>query len=276
MDIDTQQILDMAVPVAKALFLAIFIFIVGNAVSKLFHKWVQSGMEKRGIDAALSRFLGQMLRYTVLAATVIAALGVVGIETTSFIALLGSAGLAVGLALQGSLANFAAGVMILFFRPFTLGDVITGAGHTGKVVEIGMFATTLHTPDNMKIIVPNSALTGSSIINVTTLGTRRISVDVGVEYGADLHQVQTVLLAAANRCTHALSDPPPSVAFVNLGASSLDMTVFAWCDSPKWLDLKHELRVAVYDDLNAAGIEIPFSQIVVHAAPGDDAAQTAA
>lgn len=266
MEFDTAQIIEMALPIAKALFLAIFIFIVGNTFSKMFHRLTQNGLEKKGVDAALSRFLGQMVRYTVLAATVIAALGVVGIETTSFIALLGSAGLAVGLALQGSLANFAAGVMILFFRPFTLGDVITAGGHTGGVVDIGLFATTLHTPDNMKIIVPNSAITGGSIVNITTLGTRRISVDVGVEYGADLEKVQGILQKAAERCSLALDDPAPAVVFGNLGASSLDFSVFAWCKSSDHLGLRHELRCNVYDDLNAAGIEIPFSQIVVHQA----------
>lgn len=273
MTLDPQQILTMAVPVAKALVLAVLIFVVGNAFAKMLHRLTQAGLEKRKVDAALSRFLGQMVRYLVLAATVIAALGVLGIETTSFVALLGSAGLAVGLALQGSLGNFAAGVMILFFRPFTLGDVITAGGHTGGVVDIGLFATTLHTPDNMKIIIPNSAITSGSIVNITTLGTRRMSVDVGVEYGADLAQVQAVLQSSAQRCTKAIQDPAPAVAFVNLGGSSLDFRVFAWCNSADGLDLLHQLRCNVYDDLNAAGIDIPFSQIVVHQAePVVDAA----
>ncbi|RME24584.1 MAG: mechanosensitive ion channel family protein [Deltaproteobacteria bacterium] len=265
-NIDLNQINALVVPIAKAIVLAVIIFVIGNSLAKTLHRVTQSRLEGRGVDAALSRFLGQMVRYGVFAATVISALGVLGIETTSFVAILGSAGIAVGLALQGSLANFAAGVMILFFRPFTLGDVITAGGHTGKVVDIGLFATTLHTPDNMKIIVPNGAITGGSITNITTLGTRRISVDVGVAYGADLQQVQQVLQKAAERCTRALKDPAPAVAFVNLGASSLDFTVFAWCRSADWLDLMHELRCNVYDDLNNAGIEIPFNQIVVHQA----------
>lgn len=265
--LDTQQILDLTVPLARSLFLAILIFVVGHQVAKLLHRLTQSGLERRGVDGALARFLGTMVRYGIFAATVIAALGVVGIETTSFVALLGSAGLAVGLALQGSLSNFAAGVMILFFRPFTLDDAITVAGHTGKVVDIGLFATTLHTPDNHKIIVPNSSITGGSIVNLTTLGTRRVTVDVGVEYGADLKKVQEILEAAARRCSFALQDPPVAVAFVGLGASSLDFKVFAWGASADFLALSHELRCHVYDDLNAAGIEIPFSQVVVHQAP---------
>lgn len=266
LELDLAQVLELALPVAKSLFLAILIFVIGNSLSKVFHRAAQSGLEKRGVDAALARFLGQIARYAVFAAAVIAALGVLGIETTSFVALLGSAGIAVGLALQGSLSNFAAGVMILFFRPFTLDDVITAGGHTGQVVEIGLFATTMVTPDNHKIIVPNGAVTGGSIVNFTTLGKRRISVNVGVHYGADLARVQEVLLGAARRCRAALQDPAPAVAFANLGGSSLDFTVFAWASSGQWLDLTHELRCAIYDDLNAAGIEIPFQQIVVHQA----------
>ena len=267
MEIDPQQILDMAVPLAKALFLAILIFMLGRWASKMLQRAAVAGMEKRGVDGALSRFLGQLARYSVLATTAIAALGVLGIETSSFVALLGTAGLAVGLALQGSLGNFAASVLILFFRPFTLGDVITAAGHTGTVQDIGLFATILLTPDNMKIIVPNSAITGGSIVNITTMGTRRMTVDVGVEYGADLAKVQEVLLGSAARSTKALAEPAPSVAFVNLGGSSLDFKVNAWCKSPEALALLHELRCNIYDDLNNAGVEIPFSQIVVHQAP---------
>jgi len=263
---DIQQVLDLAVPLAKGLAQALVILVVGNWLSKAAHRLVQGRLQARGVDLAVCRFLGQLLRYAVLAAAGVSALGVVGIETTSFVAIIGSAGLAVGLALQGSLGNFASGVLILFFRPFTLGDMVTAGGQTGVVADIGMFATTMHTADGQVVIVPNSAITGGTIINLTALGTRRVAVSVGVAYGAELQVVQEVLLRAAHQPSLALTEPAPTVAFVGLGASSLDFNVMAWGRSADFLALSHELRCAVYDELNRAGIEIPFSQIVVHQA----------
>jgi small conductance mechanosensitive channel len=264
-----QSFIDWGLPFAQDFLLAIVIFIIGWIVSKWTNKLVQQALAKGKVDVALSRFLGTIAQYTVLVAAVIAALGTVGIETTSVVAVFASAGLAVGLALQGSLSNFAAGVMILFFKPFQLEDVITAGGHTGKVIDIGLFATTLHTPDNMKIIIPNSAIGGGSVINITTLGTRRGAVDVGVAYGEDLDKVQAVLEKAAAKPGMVLSDPAPAVAFVGLGASSLDFKVLTWCNSPDYLAMLHAVRCEVYDELNAAGIEIPFNQIVVHQAAAE-------
>ncbi len=234
-------------------------WIIAGWTASLVLRTVRAG----NYDQALGRFLSQMGRWTVLAGAGIASLQTVGIETTSFVALLASAGFAVGLALQGSLSNFASGVMILIFRPFDLGDVITAAGITGAVVDIGIFATTLHTPDNQKIIVPNSAITGGTIVNITTLGTRRGGVDVGVAYGADVSQVIQILeeAAATVECVH--TDPAPAIAFVGLGASSLDFTILTWADSGDYLTMLHEVRKAAYEALNANDIEIPYNHLVV-------------
>lgn len=246
---------------------ALVIFIAGWIVSKMISKLVLRVLDRRHVDRALARFLSSIVLYALLAATVIAALGAVGVKTTSLVAIFASAGLAVGLALQGNLANFASGVMILFFRPFTLDEVITAGGHTGRVDDIGLFASTLVTPDNEKIIIPNSKVTSGSIVNLTTLGTRRGHVAVGVAYGTDSPEVQKVLVKAAQRAELVLQDPPPAAAFVGFGASSVDYKVFAWCQSMNYVPMLHNLRVAVYEELNAAGIEIPFNQIVVHKAP---------
>ncbi len=245
---------------------ALLIFIVGWLASKIGARIVHRVLEKGKVDQAISRFFSQIARYTILVATVIAALGAVGIQTTSLVAIFASAGLAIGLALQGSLANFAAGVMILFFRPFTLGDIITAGGHTGGVDDIGLFASTLITPDNEKIIIPNAKITGGSIVNLTTLGTRRGKVEVGVAYGADAAKVQDLLVAALSKTELVLQDPAPAVAFTGLGASSVDFTVLTWCNSMDYIAMLHNVRSTVYAALNDAGIEIPFSQIVVHKA----------
>ncbi len=245
---------------------AILIFVVGWIAAKWANTFGLAMFRKRKLDEAVTRFLASLLQYAVLAATVVAALGAVGVETTSLIAILGSAALAIGLALQGSLANFASGVMVLIFRPFTIGDVVTVAGHTGVVDEIGLFATNLVTFDNQKVIIPNAQATGSSIVNITVLGTRRASVEIGVAYGADPDKVMAILLEAAKSVDLVLEDPAPSAVLTSFGASAVNFTVFSWAKSSDWGGVAARTRIAVYNALNEAGIEIPFDQVVVHQA----------
>jgi small conductance mechanosensitive channel len=218
------------------------------------------------MDDALARFFAAMAKYAVLAFAVIAALSKVGVQTTSLVALLGAAGLAVGLALQGNLGNFASGVMLLLFRPFTLEDRVTAGGQTGKVREIDLFATTLVTPSNEVIIVPNSSITSDSIVNHTSEGTLRAAISVGITYGADVNRAMQVMVEACKSVASVLADPVPSVNFKGFGASSLDFEVRPWATTDDYLGMLHDVRVALYDALNRAGIEIPFDQIVVHQA----------
>jgi small conductance mechanosensitive channel len=264
-----QDNLPLVVELAQGILLCVVILVLGWVAAKWAERLMQRSLERRMDNKAVARFLSGMARYAVLAAAVIGALNSVGIETTSLVALLGSAGLAVGLALQGNLSHFASGVMLLFFRPFQIDDVVTVAGHTGQVMDIGLFATTLHTPTGERIIIPNGAVAGSSIVNITVRGMRRGTVSVGVAYGADVEATRAVLLAAAKRCSLVLEDPAPAVGFANLSASSIDFNVHCWSRSADYLAMLDQVRVAVYDDLNAAGIEIPFNQIVVHRAASD-------
>lgn len=263
-DILPQQIQPFAGYIEGAL-LAILIFVIGWLLSKWVNRFVKNTLANRlKVDVALAKFLGSIAQYSVLAMTVIAALGKVGVQTTSLIAIFASAGLAVGLALQGSLSNFAAGVMILFFRPFDLEDMITAGGITGVVKDIGIFATTFANPGNDKIIVPNSKVIGDTIVNHTTMGTRRASIDAGVGYGSDLKHVQKVLAKAATRSEGVLSDPAPAVAFTEMAASSINFQVHVWCKAEDFLSVMHNVRSAIYDDLTTAEIEIPFDQVVMH------------
>jgi len=265
--IDVVWLYEKAYTLGTGLVIALVTLIIAWMVSKWAAGLVRRVGGARGMDQALSGFLAQMAQYTVLAAGVISALGAAGIETTSVLAIFGSAGLAVGLALQGSLSNFASGVMILFFKPFTIGDVITAGGETGGVVDIGLFATTMVNPSNHKIIVGNSAIIGGNIINYTTLGKRRTTVEFGVAYGADIDQVLAIARKAAESCPVVISDPaPPAVAFTEMAASSLNFACHSWSTSDDWLDCMHQVRTAIYDGLNEAGIEIPYDQIVVHQA----------
>ena len=252
-----------------SIVLAVVIFAIGWVASKWVNRRVFLIAQKRSRDAMLGKFLASIAQWAVVAAAAIAALGRVGIETASLVALLASAGVAIGLALQGNLSNFASGVMILIFRPLEIGDVVQVGGFIGKVDDIGIFASTLVTAENNTVIVPNSQITGGVLTNFTRRGSRRASVDVGVAYGTDLAQARDVLMKAAQACPFALEDPAPAIVFMNLGASSLDFSVRVWAKNDDFMAMQDDVRSRVYDDLNAAGIDIPFAQIVVHPAPGE-------
>ena len=276
MDVETlKSWYEMAWPLASGVLLGIVILVVGWMASKWAGRLTHRASQRSKLDEALGRFFASIARYTVLAATVIAALGAVGVETTSLLTVFATAGLAVGLALQGSLGNFASGVMILFFRPFDLGDKVTAGGHTGVVDDIGLFASTFITPSNETIVVPNGAITGGSIVNFTRQGTLRGGVGIGVAYGTEVPQAMEVLLRAAKATDLVLVDPQPHVALENFGASSVDFTVYAWTKASDYLAMLHNLRANIYQELDAAGIEIPFDQVVMHQAPAENVAPDA-
>ena len=260
------DMLDPYAGVMEGAGLAIIILIIAWMASKWINSMVIKLFAARKIDPSLGRFLAALAQYTVLAMGIIAALGKVGVETTSLVAIFASAGLAVGLALQGSLSNFASGVLLLLFRPIAIDDAVTVSGHFGTVHEIGLFATTLITLDNEKVVIPNSAVTGGSIVNHTCRGTRRGAIEIGVAYGTDMKVALAALERAAKRSELVLQDPAPAVAFVSFGGSSVDFLVFGWCKSADYLDMLHNMRVAIYEELEKENIEIPFPQMVLHKA----------
>jgi small conductance mechanosensitive channel len=258
--------LDPYAPILVGAITALLILIVGWIISKWAYRAVIKVITKRELDQALGRFLASIVQYLVLAAAVIAALGKVGVQSTSLVAILGAAGLAVGFALQGSLSNFAAGVMMLVFRPIDIGQRVTAAGHTGGVEEIGLFATTLRTPDNETIIIPNSMITADAIINYAMRGKVRANVSIGVAYGTDLAKAMDVIQKACAASDLVLDDPAPDVAFAGFGASSLDLLARPWSLPDDFPTMQHNVRINIYNALEEAGIEIPFDQIVVHQA----------
>ena len=244
-----------------------------GAVVTLVVGWTLAGWARRGVLRATSRLtwmdqtlrplLASLARYGVLVITVVAVLNQFGVETTSIIAVLGAAGLAVGLALQGTLSNVAAGLMILILRPFRVGDYIDAGGVAGTVVELGLFITELTTPDNRYISVPNSAVFGGIIINYSRHPRRRLDVPVGVAYGADLAIARRVLLDLAHADTRVHQDPPPQVLVIALADSSVNLTLRVWTSGAEIWMLNFDLNEAVKNALDAAGIEIPFPQRVV-------------
>lgn len=258
-------------PVVMNFVFGIAIFAFGWFVSKLIYRLVKTTLHTTRVDEALTRFLASIAQYLVLAATVIASLNRVGVQTTSLVAILASAGLAVGLALQGSLSNFASGVLILGFRPFVLGDFVEIGGKAGTVLDIGLFMTKLVTANNEAVMVPNSSATGGIIVNYTAMGVRRIAVEIGVAYGADVRRVKEVLEGVTKGLENCLDDPAPSVVLDNFGASSLNFSVRAYAKTDEFWPMVGELKMRIYEALNEADIEIPFNQLVVHQAQADAA-----
>jgi small conductance mechanosensitive channel len=258
---DIPVVLQPYIPAAKSFAIAVGIFAAGWIASKIVARLIAGAMHR--VDPALTRFLANIGRYVVLAATVIASLGAVGIQTTSLVAIFASAGLAIGLALQGSLSNFASGVMILFFRPFSLKDVVTVAGQTGSIESIDLFTTTMVTPGNETIIIPNSKITSDVIVNLTLKGTRRVAVPFNVASGVSLEHAQEVLLRAAHRADKVLAEPAPAVAISGFGPGSVELTVLAWGAAGDYNTISHNVRRAVYDDLGNAKIASPVPHMVI-------------
>jgi small conductance mechanosensitive channel len=220
--------------------------------------------ERRGLDATLGRFFANLSRYAILTGALLGCLGAFGIETTSFAALFAAMGLAIGLAFQGTLSNFAAGAMLLAFRPFKVGDVIRTNGEIGTVAELELFTTELTTADNRRLIIPNAKVFGDTIENITHHPTRRVEIPVGVSYSADLKRCRETLLAAATDVSGVLEEPAPQAFLSELGDSSVNWKVRAWCSTADFWRVHDALVEAIKARLDGASIEIPFPQMDVH------------
>lgn len=243
---------------------AIIILVIGRWVARLFSKLIQRVMKAREVDETLRSFVGNLTYYALLTFVVLAALGQLGIQTTSFIAVIGAAGLAIGLALQGSLANFASGFLMIMFRPFKVGDLIEGAGVTGTVESLQIFTTQLRTADNKKIIVPNSSLTGGNIINWSATGTRRVDMVFGIGYDDDIDKAKQVIAAILASDDRVLKDPAPQVAVSELADSSVNFVVRPWAKTGDYWGVFFDTTEAVKKRFDAEGISIPYPQSDVH------------
>lgn len=243
----------------KAL-LALAIFIIGKWIAGALKNRIRSAMQKREVDPALVSFGTSIIYYVLMIAVVLAAIQQVGFQTTSLVAILGAAGLAVGLALQGSLSNFAAGVLIIMFRPFSIGDVIDAGGAVGKVNEIGVLVTIMTTADNKKIIMPNSSIMAGSITNITANDTRRVDMVVGVSYSDDLDKVQGIILEILNADERVLKDPEPQVVVAELADSSVNFNVRPWCATGDYWGVFFDFQKAIKQRLDQEGVSIPFPQ----------------
>jgi small conductance mechanosensitive channel len=250
-------------PFATNLIAALFIFLIGKWLAKRVSGGVDALLSKK-IDPTVAKFIGNLAHIALLAVVVIAALDRVGVETTSLIAIVGAAGLAVGLALKDSLGNFASGVMLILFRPFRVGDYVEAGGASGSVKEIRIFATILATPDNKIITVPNGAIMGGNIVNYSEMPTRRVDMVVGVGYGSDLARVKAVIQGILDQDKRVLTDPAPVVAVSELADSAINLVVRPWVNSADYWAVMWDTTEAVKRRFDEEGIEIPFPQMDVH------------
>lgn len=243
---------------------AVVVFVVGRWIAKGLTKFAENVMNKRQVDPTILSFVANMTYIALLVFVVLAALGQLGIQTTSFIAIIGAAGLAIGLALQGSLANFAAGFLMIIFRPFKVGDFIEGAGVAGTVEVIQIFTTQLNTPDNKTVIIPNAALTAGNITNYSAKGTRRVDLVFGIGYGDDIDHAKKVIMDVLAREERILKDPATTIGVVELADSSVNFAVRPWVTADDYWNVYFNLTENIKKSFDAQGISIPFPQRDVH------------
>lgn len=244
--------------------LAIVFLIVGLFVIKTLTNFLESKLAKNDFDPMLIPFLSTLLSWILKIALFISILSMVGIEAASFIAVLGAMGLAVGLALQGTLANFAGGVLILLFKPFKIGDYIEAQGHAGTVEEIKIIQTYLKTPDNYTVIIPNASLSNNDMINYTAKGTRRMSLTIGIAYDADIRQAKKIIMDMLVNDPRVLKNPEPQVITAELADNSVNLSVRPWANNDDYWDLLFDLTENIKYKFDEVGIGIPFPQRDIH------------
>ncbi|WNH14348.1 mechanosensitive ion channel family protein [Thalassobellus suaedae] len=264
-NIDTEKWIELGLQYGLKIIGAIVIWIIGSWVIRNLMKGTKAVMSKRDYDESLQKFLLNLLSWILKIVLIVVVLGTMGVETTSFAAILAAAGLAIGMALQGSLGNFAGGVLIMIFKPIKIGDLIEAQGEIGVVKEIEIFTTKLIGLSNKEIIIPNGSLSNGNIINYTTEGTRRVDLTIGVSYDADIKKTKDVLMRVLLANPKVLKTPEPTVNVLELADSSVNFAVRPWCNSADYWNVYFETTENVKEALDAAGIEIPYPhQVEIH------------
>ncbi len=257
---------DGSLELGKRILAALLIFIIGRLIISFLNKMVARILQRRKVDAGVQSFVRSLVHILLMVLLVIAVISKLGIETTSFAALLASAGVAVGMALSGNLQNFAGGLIILIFRPYKVGDWIEAQGESGAVKEIQIFHTILTTADNKTVFIPNGSASSGTIVNYSREETRRVDWVIGVEYGEDYARVEEAarrIVAAEKRI---LSTPAPFIALDALDASSVNVRIRVWVKNADYWGVYYDVQRAIYEEFNRAGIGFPFPQLTIHTA----------
>lgn len=256
--------IDLGVEAGKSILIAIIIYFVGKALISLVNRMLRGVMDRRKVDPAIQSFLGSLVNILLMILLAISVVSALGVNTTSFAALLASAGVAVGMALSGNLQNLAGGIVILLFRPFKVGDYIEAQGTGGTVSEIQIFHTILTTPDNKKIYLPNGALSSGNITNYSKELLRRVDFTVAVEYGEDIDKVRKALKDILDKDARVLQEPAPVIVLGALADSSVNMTVRVWVKSEDYWSVFFETNETIYNEFNRLGINFPYPQLTIH------------
>lgn len=243
---------------------AIATLIIGIWIAKWLAKLSGKVLNKRNVDPTLSKFVVSLVKIALITFVIISAISQVGIETTSFVAIIGAAGLAIGFALQGSLSNFASGVMLIIFKPIKVDDFIEGGGAIGVVESIGIFVTTVVTVDNKVIFIPNSTLTGGNIVNYSTKDTRRVDMVFGIGYNDDIDKAKSAIQSVLNSHSNILKDPAPQIVVSELADSSVNFSVRPWVNSADYWDVYFDVMEQVKKKFDEQNISIPFPQRDIH------------
>ena len=264
LDVFLTKMIDLGISVGSKILLAIVVFLVGRWIVRRLNKLLAKILEKRHVEASLSTFVKSLVNITLTLLLIIVVIGVLGIETSSFIALFASAGVAIGMALSGTLQNFAGGVMILLFKPFKVGDTIEAQGQTGTVREIQIFNTILATPDNKIIIIPNGGLSTGLMKNYSKEATRRVDWEFGIAYGDDYTKAKAVIARLLDADGRVLKDPAYFIALTSLGESSVNIVVRAWVNAGDYWGVYFDMNEKVYKTFSEENLNIPFPQLDVH------------
>ena len=264
LDVFLTKMIDLGISVGSKILLAIVVFLVGRWIVRRLNKLLAKILEKRHVEASLSTFVKSLVNITLTLLLIILVIGVLGIETSSFIALFASAGVAIGMALSGTLQNFAGGVMILLFKPFKVGDTIEAQGQTGTVREIQIFNTILATPDNKIIIIPNGGLSTGLMKNYSKEATRRVDWEFGIAYGDDYTKAKAVIARLLDADGRVLKDPAYFIALTSLGESSVNIVVRAWVNAGDYWGVYFDMNEKVYKTFAEENLNIPFPQLDVH------------
>ena len=259
-----QQALSFCVEAGKTILVAVIIYIVGRFLVSLINRLVKNAMERRNLDPSIKTFVCSFVNIMLTVLLIIAVVSALGVNTTSFAALLASFGVAAGMALSGNLSNFAGGLIILLLKPFRVGDYIEAQGYAGTVSEILIFNTVLKTVDNKVIFLPNGALSSGSIINYSREEKRRVDFTVSVEYGQDVDEAKKVLQEIFAKDSRILKEPAPFVALASMAASSVDLTARVWVGAADYWAVFFETQETIYAEFNKRGIAFPFPQLTIH------------
>lgn len=259
-----QQLINWGVEAGKSILAATLIFIIGRFIISIINKMVRRILIRHNVEPSIRTFIRSFVNILLTVMLIVSIVSALGVNTTSFAALLASAGVAIGMALSGNLQNLAGGLIILLFKPYKVGDYIDAESASGTVKEIQIFHTILTTPDNKEIYVPNGALSSGAVTNYNRNDTRRLSWTISIEYGEDVEKVKKVLTDLVLADERVLKDPAPFVALQALSASSVDILLRAWVASSDYWAVNFDMNQRIYEEFNKQGIEFPFPQLTIH------------